>query len=70
GIGCEPASACTLAGVTKLRRAGVVQGDDRVACVLTGHVLKDPDIILKQTSPRIIEIDANVDEAERALRAT
>jgi len=45
GIGCEPASAATLAGIRKLRRAGVIRGDDNVVAVLTGNVLKDPDYI-------------------------
>ncbi len=47
GLGCEPASAVTLAGLTKLRRSGFVQADDRVVLVLTGHVLKDPEYSLK-----------------------
>jgi threonine synthase len=42
GLGCEPASAATVAGLLKLVREGVVAPSDRVACVLTGHVLKDP----------------------------
>ncbi len=44
GFGCEPASAATVAGVRKLREAGVIGADERVACVLTGHPLKDPNI--------------------------
>jgi len=44
GFGCEPASAATVAGVRKLRAAGVIDADDRVVCVLTGHPLKDPNI--------------------------
>ncbi len=44
GFGCEPASAATVAGLKKLRAAGVVERTDRVACVLTGHALKDPNI--------------------------
>lgn len=44
GFGCEPASAATVAGVRKLRDAGVIDADDRVVCVLTGHPLKDPNI--------------------------
>ena len=62
GIGCEPASAATLAGVRKLRAEGVVREDERVVCVLTGHVLKDPDVILAQKeriAARLIEIDAH-----------
>jgi len=44
GFGCEPASAATVAGVRKLRQAGTIGPDERVACVLTGHPLKDPNI--------------------------
>jgi len=44
GFGCEPASAASVAGARKLRAAGVIGAGDRVACVLTGHPLKDPNI--------------------------
>ena len=47
GIGCEPASAATLAGLKKLRAAGVIGADADVVAVLTGNVLKDPDYIFK-----------------------
>jgi len=43
GIGCEPASAVTLAGVKKLVAAGTINPDEDVLAILTGHVLKDPD---------------------------
>jgi len=43
GIGCEPASAVTLAGLKKLVADGRVQREDRVVLVLTGHTLKDSD---------------------------
>jgi threonine synthase len=42
GIGCEPASAATLAGIKKLVAAGVMKTTDDVAAVLTGNLLKDP----------------------------
>jgi threonine synthase len=42
GFGCEPASAASVAGVRRLRQEGVIAPEDRVACVLTGHQLKDP----------------------------
>jgi threonine synthase len=42
GIGCEPASAASVAGARLLRSQGVVAAGDRVVCVLTGHQLKDP----------------------------
>src|SRR5207302_2594559 len=47
GIGCEPASAATLAGIRKLTAAGVIAADADVVAVLTGHLLKDPDYIYR-----------------------
>jgi threonine synthase len=47
GIGCEPASAATLAGIRKLTAAGVIPPDADVVAVLTGNVLKDPDYIYR-----------------------
>ena len=43
GIGCEPASAVTLAGLKRLRKQGLVQPGETVVLVLTGNLLKDPD---------------------------
>lgn len=42
GLGCEPASAASVAGARKLRHEGVIAPSDRVVCILTGHALKDP----------------------------
>ncbi len=79
GVGCEPASAASVAGVRQLRASGVIGARERVAAVLTGHVLKDPDILLRyhrETEPpprganRPVEIDATVRAVERAMRAT
>ena len=47
GVGCEPASAVTLAGLKKLVKSGFVQPSDSVVLVLTGHVLKDPEYTIK-----------------------
>ncbi len=47
GIGCEPASAVTLAGLKKLRRSGFVKPRESVVLILTGHQLKDPDFTIK-----------------------
>jgi threonine synthase len=47
GIGCEPASAVTLAGLKKLRRSGFVKSGESVVLILTGHLLKDPDFTIK-----------------------
>jgi threonine synthase len=42
GLGCEPASAASVAGVKALCEEGVIGRGDRVVCILTGHQLKDP----------------------------
>jgi len=47
GIGCEPASAVTLAGLKKLRKQGFVKSGESVVLILTGHLLKDPDFTIK-----------------------
>jgi threonine synthase len=44
GLGCEPASAASIAGLKHLRAEGVIGFDEKVACVLTGHALKDPNV--------------------------
>jgi threonine synthase len=76
GVGCEPASAASVAGVAKLRRDGVIGASDRVVAVLTGHLLKDPGALVKyhqETEPpppranRPVEIEAKVDEVRRVL---
>ena len=46
GIGCEPASAVTLAGLKKLVKQGFVKPDETVVLVLTGNLLKDPDFTI------------------------
>jgi threonine synthase len=47
GIGCEPASAATLAGIRKMVADGRMEPGQKVVAVLTGHVLKDPDYIYR-----------------------
>ena len=47
GVGCEPASAVTLAGLKKLVRSGFVQTTESVVLILTGHLLKDPEYTIK-----------------------
>lgn len=76
GVGCEPASATSVAGVRQLVRHGVIKATDRVVAVLTGHVLKDPAAVTRyhqDTEPRPtlanrpVEVGASLDEIERAV---
>lgn len=71
GIGCEPASAASLAGARKLVGEKVIKPDDKVVCILTGNILKDPDCILKsaeKSSTLINEIDPKISEVEKYLK--
>jgi len=43
GIGCEPASAASVAGAKKLREKGAIDKKDKVVCIITGNILKDSD---------------------------
>ncbi|WP_411964854.1 threonine synthase [Haloferax sp. YSMS24] len=43
GVGVEPASAASVAGLRKLREDGTIDADEQVVCLTTGHLLKDPD---------------------------
>ena len=75
GVGCEPASAASLAGTRQLVERGIIRRDERVVAVLTGHLLKDPGILLDyhQRDPappganRPIEIEADIREVERVV---
>ena len=46
GIGCEPASATTVAGIRRMRNDGFIKTDEKVVAVLTGQVLKDTDYVI------------------------
>jgi threonine synthase len=77
GVGCEPASAASVAGARELARRGTIAAGARVVAVLTGHVLKDPAMLLHyhvETDPappganRPIEIEADLREVESVLK--
>jgi threonine synthase len=69
GIGCEPASAATLAGLKNLVRSGFVRRADSVVLVLTGHCLKDPEYTLDMRKPAEA-IDADPAAVIRMLEAS
>jgi threonine synthase len=57
GIGCEPASATTVAGIKKLVSAGTIDDHETVVAVLTGHLLKDTDYAMKYHNQTLIAPD-------------
>jgi threonine synthase len=66
GLFVEPASASAIAGLIKLVKKGVIDKDERVVCVTTGHGLKDPDTAVK-ISEKPIEVEAEIGAIERVL---
>jgi threonine synthase len=78
GIGAEPASCATVAGTKKLVEKGVIKEDESVIGILTGNLLKDPDIVinyhkgelnnLKSTyANKTIKIKPTLEEVKRVL---
>ena len=66
GIGVEPASAASVAGVRKLVELGVIDRDETIVCVVTGHLLKDPETVIRQCKPPV-EIDAELSSLRSVL---
>jgi threonine synthase len=72
GVGCEPASAATIAGVRKLCRAGKIEKHADVVAVLTGNQLKDTEYIMRrrdkgEESRQRLSVEPNLDALRRKL---
>ncbi|MBE0516114.1 MAG: threonine synthase [Methanophagales archaeon] len=68
GIGVEPASAASIAGLKKLLEMGEIERDERIVCVTTGHLLKDPERVIQICEPPI-EVEADVDVLRKMVRS-
>jgi threonine synthase len=66
GIGCEPASAATLAGAHKLVERGIINREERVVGILTGNLLKDSQTGIPQDK-QDNAITANIKAVKRAI---
>lgn len=55
GVGSEPASATTIAGCKKLVEKGIIKPSEKVVCILTGHLLKDPDYTVEFHTDELYE---------------
>ncbi|TMD35750.1 MAG: threonine synthase [Chloroflexi bacterium] len=66
GLGCEPASAATLAGIRKLVERGVMKRDESVVGVLTGNLLKDTLTGIPQTGENLV-VTASIEAVRRVL---
>ena len=68
GVFCEPASAASVAGLTKCSQAGLFPEGATVVCTLTGHGLKDPDIAV-EISPKTLTVKATREDVLALLRS-
>jgi threonine synthase len=70
GIGCEPASATTLAGIRKLRRSGKINAGADVVAILTGNQLKDSESsLLRRSAAELARQRVSVEADAGKLRA-
>jgi threonine synthase len=66
GIGVEPASAASIAGLIKLVENGEVDKNEQIVCVVTGHLLKDPNTAINACIEPV-EIDADIEALSRVI---
>ena len=66
GVGVEPASAATVAGVLKLRAEGQISKSESVVCICTGNLLKDPDTVIKNAN-KVLTAKANAEAVKRLI---
>ncbi|RSD34230.1 MAG: threonine synthase [Methanohalophilus sp.] len=66
GIGVEPASATSVAGLKKLVETGIIGSNESVVCVTTGHLLKDPEEVIS-VAPKPIVVDATMEAIRKVL---
>jgi threonine synthase len=66
GVGVEPASAAAVAGVIKLHNEGSILKGDKVVCVCTGNLLKDPDTVIKHAA-KVLQAKASAEEVKRLI---
>ena len=68
GVFCEPASAASIAGLMEDVEGGKIRAGSIVVCTLTGHGLKDPDVVEAQKLAPPIRVSADIDELAAAIR--
>ncbi|MBO8183499.1 MAG: threonine synthase [Archaeoglobus sp.] len=66
GIGVEPASAASVAGFKKLEGEGEIDKDETIVCITTGHLLKDPETVIRICGEPI-EVEAELDMIKEVL---
>ena len=70
GIGCEPASACSLAGIRQLVKSGEIKKGEKVVGILTGHLLKDPDTTVNYHTGKLTGIESKHANQPRQIKTS
>lgn len=68
GVFCEPASAASIAGLTKYLKAGGIASDSTVVCVLTGNGLKDPDSAMRASTMDLTAVEPTTEKLKEAMK--
>jgi threonine synthase len=68
GIGVEPASASSIAGLKKLIDKGIVDRNEKIVCITTGHMLKDPQEAIEVADP-IVEFELSLNEIRSYIKS-
>ncbi|HIH77938.1 MAG TPA: pyridoxal-phosphate dependent enzyme, partial [Halobacteria archaeon] len=66
GIGVEPASASSVAGLKKLLKNGLIESDEKIVCITTGNLLKDPEEVVNVCDKPIV-VEASFDAVKKVL---
>ncbi len=67
GIFCEPASAASVAGLLKVSKAGSIEKNATIVCVLTGHGLKDPSSATENAEQKVVRLPADFETVREFL---
>ncbi len=67
GILCEPASAASVAGLIKAHKLGLVEAGSKIACVLTGNGLKDPDSAIKYSGIEVKKTSSEINDILKVM---
>ena len=67
GIFAEPSGVACIAGLSKMAKAGIVEKNDDIVCIITGSGLKDPKIGRKVLK-RLVRVQPTIESIRTKLQ--
>jgi len=67
GILCEPASAASVAGLIKANKLNMIKSGSKIACILTGNGLKDPDSAIKYSGTEVKKTTSDINDIIKVM---